>query len=57
MTSSMSSIVHYHLLNCDINENELMKQNHELENSEYLSFSSSAPTIIYTNDVENKSNR
>ncbi len=57
MTSSTSSIVHYHLLNCDINEIELMEQDYEIKNNEYLSFSSSAPTIIYTDDLEKKSNR
>ncbi len=57
MTSSMSSIVHYHLLNCVTDENEIMEQSHEIDNDEYLSVSSSFPTIIYTNDLEHKSSR
>lgn len=57
MTSSMSSIVHYHLLNCDINDNESLEEDLQIETNEYLSLSSSAPSIICTNDFENNSNR
>jgi hypothetical protein len=44
MTSSLSSVVHYRLLNRD-------------ENREYPSYSSSAPMIIYSDDSEDQSNR
>ncbi len=55
MTSSMSSVVHYDLLNCDTNE--MMEQDHEVENNEYFSLSSSIPTIVYTNDFNDESIR
>jgi hypothetical protein len=57
MTSSMSSIIRYHLLAGDFNESEMLKQEHDIENSEYLSFSSSAPAIIYTDDLTDIPNR
>jgi len=57
MTSSMSSIIHYHLLPYDINKRKSMEQDHEIVNDEYFSFSSSAPTINNINDFVDKSNR
>ncbi len=55
MTSSMSSVIHYDLLNCDTNE--MMEQDHEVENNEYFSLSSSTPKIVYTNDFNDESIR
>jgi len=42
----MSSLTHYQLLNCDIDEDEIMEQHHEKHKNDYSHFSSSAPTII-----------
>jgi hypothetical protein len=52
-----SSIIHYHLLTGDFNENEMLEQEHKIENNGYLSFSASAPSIICTNDLIDKTNR
>ncbi|CAF0847829.1 unnamed protein product [Adineta steineri] len=58
MTSSMSSIIQYHLLDNDINKSEIIKQDHDIENDEYFSFSSSStPTISLINDLTDESNR
>jgi hypothetical protein len=43
----MSSYTHYQLLNCDIDENQIMEQQHdEKPKNTYSYFSSSAPTIL-----------
>ncbi len=57
MTSSLSSVVHYHLLNCDIIEDEMIKEDQNVKKDEYPSLSASAPTIIFTDDFEDQRNR
>jgi hypothetical protein len=54
MSSSSLSSTQYHLLTCNINENQIMEQHHEKQKNDY---SSSAPTIISSNDLICESKR
>ena len=44
----MSSLTHYQLLNCDIDDDQIMEEDYKKQKNDYLHVSSSAPTILGT---------
>ena len=57
MSSPLSSSTQYHLLTCNMEQNQIMDKHYEKQKNDYSYFSSSAPTIIDSSGLLSEANR